>query len=258
MMAFGEILKHAVGKEIATADNKKAVITPIAGIGLSAIGLPHTGLRERERQIRKFIKRNKGKKALDAGCGIGLYSFEIAKNGYFVTGIDIENEKINTAREIAKKINAEINFIQGDLTNLHINDKFDFILCSEVIEHIPEDYKVIENLSKVMNIGGRLIITVPRISKVSWKIDYNKFGHVRPGYKEEELRQMLEKYGLKVRTIRLFDSPIATFAFKINERLYNKKILLGLLFYPLYWLTFFNFFKKEKYNGLLIEAIKIR
>ncbi|MBS3078618.1 methyltransferase domain-containing protein [Candidatus Pacearchaeota archaeon] len=254
-MAFGNILKHAVGEEISTADNKKTLITKFSAYALGLIGLPHTGLRERERQIRDFIKNGKVN-ALDAGCGIGLYSFEIAKNGHSVTGIDLERNKIETARKISNKIGAKVNFIEGDLTNLKINEKFDLILCSEVIEHIIDDYRVIENLSKIMNKNARLIITVPRISEKSWKIDYKKFGHVRPGYREEELKTMLEKYGLKVNKIVLFDSPLATFAFRINERLYNKKILLGLLFYPLYWLTFFNYFKKGKYNGLLIEAIK--
>lgn len=255
-MAFGKILKNSVGKEISTADNKKALITKTAALGLGLIGLPHTGLREREMQIRGFIKNGKVK-ALDAGCGIGLYAFEMAKNGHHVTGIDLEKEKIDVARGISQRINANINFMQGDLTNLRISEKFDLILCSEVIEHIVEDYKVIENLSKIMNRGARLIITVPRISSESWKINHQKFGHVRQGYREEELRQMLEKYGLRVTRIVLFDSPLATFAFRINEKLYDKKVLLGVLFYPLYFLTFFNYFKKDKYNGLLIEAVKI-
>jgi glycine/sarcosine N-methyltransferase len=57
-----------------------------------------------------FIKETAGqppKKILDVACGSGGYSMELAKSGYAVTGIDLDAEMVNKAKE--KAVNQGLN-----------------------------------------------------------------------------------------------------------------------------------------------------
>jgi SAM-dependent methyltransferase len=56
--------------------------------------------------------------ALDLGCGGGLWSIELARRGWEVTGIDIVPKALRTARERAREAGVEVRFVQGDLATL--------------------------------------------------------------------------------------------------------------------------------------------
>ena len=53
--------------------------------------------------------------ALDLGCGGGLWSIELARRGWQVTGVDIVPKALRTARERAEKAGVEVRFVEGDL-----------------------------------------------------------------------------------------------------------------------------------------------
>jgi len=257
-MVFGDFLTYAVGRTVKTADDKEIYISHLSGIGFRIIGSPHVGVRERARLILKRIGYG-DLNVLDAGCGIGLYSFEIAKRGFNVTGIDIEKEKINTAKEISEKAGIKINFLCDNLMKIKLKDKFDIIVCSEVLEHIKNDKKVINNLSKLLTKDGKIIITVPKLSPYSKNItDYKRFGHVRPGYDEKDVKDKLVKSGLEITEIKCYSHPLTRFALSLNEKLYSFPIFLGIFFYPIYLLSFFDFFNKDKSDGLLVVAKKLK
>ena len=56
--------------------------------------------------------------ALDVGCGGGLWSIDLARRGWDVTGVDIVPKAIDTARERAREAGVEVRFIRGDVTAL--------------------------------------------------------------------------------------------------------------------------------------------
>ena len=257
-MLFGSDLSYAKGNYVETADGQKIFISNMAAKGLKFFGLPHIGVRERARIILNEIKKISPGKFLDAGCGIGLYSFSAYSKGFDILGVDIDEEKINIAKKIAEKKKASIKFQVEDLTRLRLKDEFDLIICSEVLEHINDDKKAMDNLAKALKNNGRLIITVPRLSKYSSYIkNSEKFGHVRLGYDENELKDVLEKKSLKIEKIIFYSSSFTRFALSLNEKLYKNYFLLGILFYPLYFLTFIKD-KKEKYDGVLFVCKKIQ
>ena len=56
--------------------------------------------------------------ALDLGCGGGLWSIELARRGWDVTGVDLVPKALSTARDRAREAGVEVRFIEGDVTAL--------------------------------------------------------------------------------------------------------------------------------------------
>ena len=74
----------------------------------------------------KLLKKYKCKKILEIGCGSGNLAPFFLKSKYNYTGLDLFNEMLKIAREVEPKA----KFIQGDMRNLKVNDKFDAIIIT--------------------------------------------------------------------------------------------------------------------------------
>ncbi len=146
-------------------------------------------------------------RTLDAGCGSGAFTMYAAKLGNDTLGISFDEANNRLAAERAQLLGLNnVRFITGDLRNLDQMGgslgKFDQIICSEVIEHLFNDQKLLDDLSALLKPGGRLILTTPY--KHGTPIPGDKLsvvedgGHVRVGYTHEELRQMFARAGLAV------------------------------------------------------------
>ena len=97
---------------------------------------------------------------LDAGCGEGfLSSFllaELGERNVEITGLEYTLEAIHIAREM----NPNIEFIQGDVMKMPFGtDSFDIVLCTEVLEHLPDPVAALAELVRVTK--HMLLITVP-------------------------------------------------------------------------------------------------
>ena len=57
-------------------------------------------------------------RALDLGCGGGLWAIELARRGWEVTGVDMVPKALNTARERVREAGVEVRLVQGDVTSL--------------------------------------------------------------------------------------------------------------------------------------------
>lgn len=102
------------------------------------------------------------KELLDAGCGTGWFSKAACERGAKVTSIDLGKNLLN---EVAKKCDSKR--VEGSILELPFkNDFFDVIVCSEVIEHVPNPKKAIQELQRVLKPNGILVLTTP-----------NKFWH---------------------------------------------------------------------------------
>lgn len=84
-----------------------------------------------------------------------------------------------------------------DIENLGFrSNSFSTIVCSEVLEHIPQDHKALAELSRVLRPGGELIITVP-LHQHYWSFDDEVAGHQRR-YDPAQLVETLRSYGFEV------------------------------------------------------------
>ena len=153
---------------------------------------------------------------LDVGCGGGLVAEPMTRLGAKVTGIDASEKNINVAKFHAEQMNLKINYICS--TPEKLNQKFDVILCLEIIEHVADVDFFIKTCAKLLKKNGIIFFaTLNRTAKsflfaivgaeyiLNWlpkgTHDWNKF------LKPDEIISNALKYKL---------DPYETVGFKFN------------------------------------------
>lgn len=111
--------------------------------------------RHRVQSIKKLLPESG--KILIAGCGSG-YDMSIVKSKMDGYGIDISKQAIKKSMQKYPRFNYKF----GSITKIPFKDNlFDIIVCSEVIEHVPNRKKAFSEMKRVLKSGGILIITTP-------------------------------------------------------------------------------------------------
>lgn len=120
----------------------------------------------RKKAILEFIKKD-SPKVLDIGCGNGELGEEIkrSKNGT-VFGVEISEASVKAAKSKIDKIYL-LDIVNEEIPEELKNIKFDYIIITEVLEHLIEPEKLLEKVKILMNKKTELIITVPNI--LFWK-----------------------------------------------------------------------------------------
>jgi len=117
---------------------------------------------KRAEYIFNKISDKKPKKILDVGCGRGFYVFGCSLFNFIkeIHGLDNNDEYLKIAKRNC--VDKRIKLRKGNAYSLPYPDKyFDFIICSEVLEHLKNDNKGLQELHRVLKPKGTLIITVP-------------------------------------------------------------------------------------------------
>lgn len=152
--------------------------------------------------IHKYNFYNK--KILDIGCGTGTLDFYIAQNGGFVNGIDVSNKAIDIASKSAKSMNlsSNVNFLKVDFPKFFPKEKFDMIICTEILEHIDDDFGAVKKIKKMLRKKGVVIATSPSSNSPLYKMGLlDKFdssaGHLRR-YTKDSYLDLFKKNGFKI------------------------------------------------------------
>jgi SAM-dependent methyltransferase len=153
-----------------------------------------------------------GDSILDLGCGFGRHAYEAARRGAHVTAVDYAQDEVEgvlgtfalmiEAGELPT--DAKIAVMRGDALALPFADgTFDHVICSEVLEHIPDDVGAMTELARVLRPGGTMAITIPRFlpEVINWALsdEYHNVpgGHVRI-YRRSQIESRLRSVGLRV------------------------------------------------------------
>jgi len=152
----------------------------------------------------------KNKKILDIGCGGGLLSEVMAEAGGDVTGIDASKETIKIAKNHAKEKKLKIDYKKNTLEEFIKTNKqkYDFVICFEMIEHVSNQDNLIKNLLKVCKKDSKVFFsTINRnvLSFIFAKIIAEYVLHLVPKnthtyekfIKPSELNMLLENNGFK-------------------------------------------------------------
>ena len=175
-----------------------------------------------------------GDRVLDAGCGSGRHACECHRHpGVFVAGMDINAEDLSAAKKnltlhdhIGEHGGGAWGLAAGDVSNLPFPDGcFDVVICSEVMEHVPEEKKAASEIARVVKPGGRLVVSVPRRlpEKICWRLsrEYRDTpgGHIRI-YKKKGVTTRFEGVG--------FDNVSFHFAHSLHTPYWWMKCLAGI------------------------------
>ena len=117
----------------------------------------------------------KGKKILEIGCSSGWLSVFLAKQGAIVTGIDIGENLILAAKELAKINNVDCSFKVCSAADIKLDETYDVIIGSAVLHHISEEsvVKSFGEFYRLLKKDGIAIFTEPVENSKSFEILQN-------------------------------------------------------------------------------------
>jgi 2-polyprenyl-3-methyl-5-hydroxy-6-metoxy-1,4-benzoquinol methylase len=142
--------------------------------------------------------------ALDIGCNAGAYCRIISDFGFrSVLGVDIARRPVDRALA-AFGATPGVRFEVGDATELALSDRYDLILCTEVIEHTTDPRGVIEKIKRGLAPGGVAVVSLPNAMSLPYALQYPRYAVRRralPDALVEHLR--FPSY----RSLRLFRGP---------------------------------------------------
>lgn len=161
-----------------------------------------------KKAFRKWAKTAQGEvNILDAGMGFGQYSWFMARMlaKAQIKGVDVKDEQVADCNHFFQQVNQNnAHFEIADLTQFKEENKYDFVLSVDVMEHIEDDVQVFKNFYASMKKGGMLLISTPSDQGGSdvHDHDHDHDGnhsfideHVRDGYGIPEIKDKLKQAG---------------------------------------------------------------
>ncbi len=196
----------------------------------------------RRQLILDFLEgQSSGAKILDFGCNAGFLVNFLRQRGREVQGCDKSADAVAFGQ--AQGISGLTLSQEEELP--FANEQFETVLCLDVLEHLADDFKGLQEIRRVLKPGGRALVTVPAF-KFLWGLQDEASHHFRR-YRLKELKILAAKSGFKAIRASYFNfflfAPIALARFwqkifkprrgsdfELNNPLSNrlfKKIFLG-------------------------------
>lgn len=263
MDSFGE-MNHKYEKN---ADRKNdSLIIFLQKIYLRLFGIPEIGFQVRSMSFKKIIlskiKKNKIKKILDAGSGIGTYSFwlsKIFKNSKITAG-EIDKNKLRFLKKFTKDLDVKnVEFEYRDISKVSKEkNTYNLIINIDVLEHIRDYRDVLKNFYNQLSKNGYLYIHTPQSSQKRIFKSLEKWhheDHVREGFEPETLKEDLRKLGFKIIIAKETFGFFGKLAWELNHLSFQKGFMMAGLIYPfLYVISLLDLFTVNK-DGLGISIL---
>lgn len=223
---------------------------------ITLFGAPISGLRIRLRRVLPHVVCKEGK-ILDAGCGRGGFSYEIAKQNSDVkiVAVDIDEERLDLNRVIAEKAGfSNIVFMKKNIENLDFHEEFELVVSVDNLEHLEDDVSGIKGLYRSLKKGGRLVLHVPGYERrwffFKFQENFDVPGHFRPGYYKGEIKNKLESAGFHVDDVHYTFGYLETIANNISYFITGaeakNKIIIALVFPVLNFIAWLGLYSKPK------------
>ncbi len=232
---------------------------------IRCLGVPINGLRIRLRRVLPATRGDYGR-ILDAGCGRGVFTLELAKqhSEAEVIGVDIDEAAIKRATQIARKAGiSNCRFEVGDVTGLGFRDEFDLVLSVDNLEHIKDDVTAMAGLAKALRPGGNLVVHVPgyyrRWLMFGRRVNFEVPGHMRPGYTVDELESKLRQAGFEIiraqHTYGILETFTNNISYLISGADQRNKPLYSVVFPLLLIVSYLGQFSRPSWGaGVLVTA----
>ena len=203
------------------------------------------------KKVRELYPKDSKMDIFDAGMGFGQYTFFMAKRfpDSTILAVDVKDEQVEDCRKFFSKCGYNnVKFEIADLTKIEYRDKFDFILCVDVMEHIVEDELVFKNFFSALKKGGKLLVNTPSNLGGSDAHDDDDESfieeHARIGYSKEDITEKMNRAGLEVESFDYAYGKYGTISWRFGIKYpiliagASKFFILLLPFYYLFTLWF--------------------
>lgn len=193
---------------------------------------------------------------LEVGCGEGANIYNFNRDEERFVGIDIVSEKLNFASQILNKT----AFVCADALNIPFKDNsFSLVFCRDVLHHVQNKNKTIEEMIRVCSPKGKIIILEASAHNMFWNI-FGTVCAVEKAVKKNTIsefkRLLLDDYAEKFIeiTVNTLYTPmlprlLAHYKFGFKNLGNNKYFLVFLNV-----LNYFNFFSMKRYWPYIIAS----
>jgi SAM-dependent methyltransferase len=145
------------------------------------------GLTEAEADfIEDIAGLEKGDRVLDAMCGYGRHTLELARRGFALTAIDNAHDYILELKNKAGADAMPVTAIEADIAEVELDGVYDAIVCmGNSFAFFPEGEasSVLQKLSGHLKKGGSLILNSWMIAEIAIRHFKDREWHSLPGYK---------------------------------------------------------------------------
>lgn len=187
----------------------------------------YMSLMPRHYEIARIIIKTKNSgRVLDLGCGEG-HILKMLSNAYEKYGVDISKTALRLAND--KNIHIELCNLNKDFP---FDIKFNFIICSEVLEHLENPSNVLENVKKHLTKDGLFLVTTPNVTHWRHRVSmlFGKFSNYDKSHINfwdlNSFIKLLHNYGYEILNFypTYFD-PYFFSKLKRTYRLFGKQFL---------------------------------
>jgi len=234
---------------------------------LKVFGFPNLIRRIQASVLMRMLEPQKGEVILDAGCGNGFFTCEVAKGCQISIGIDWN---LNGKSPPARCKEPKVTFVKGDVQKLpFVSAKFDKILLSSVLQMVKDDMALLVECYRVLKKRGILVLSVPIYYIYVKKLNplkpqlKDKFGSLgKAYYDQDEVIRLLQNTGFEITETEYSPKKIGSLIFEIGLYLWHRfsfPFFSPLLFPLLYPVAYLDHFANSKQTGneLLIKARKV-
>jgi 2-polyprenyl-3-methyl-5-hydroxy-6-metoxy-1,4-benzoquinol methylase len=151
--------------------------------------------------LEGFQRHAPGRKLLDVGCGDGQLLETAGDAGWDAMGVDLSEAAIDLCRK--RGLNATcMDFFSDSLDE----ERFDVIVMSELIEHVPEPQRFMKRAAELLRRGGILYLTTPNFGSLARRALGESWSVVHPehiGYFEKATLRAMACEAAGLRELRI-------------------------------------------------------
>ncbi|HEY7547544.1 MAG TPA: class I SAM-dependent methyltransferase, partial [Blastocatellia bacterium] len=108
--------------------------------------------------VKEMVGTVERQRALDLGCGSGVYSLRFAEGGAEVTGLDLSSVMVRLASEKARDRGLKIDFQVADISKpLPFDDEFDLVFTATALHYVENLDSFFSEAARVLKPGGRIV-----------------------------------------------------------------------------------------------------
>lgn len=171
----------------------------------------------------KLLGNLKGKKILEIGCGGAQCGIAMAKKGAKVIGIDISEEQLKFAKELAKKNKVDIKFYQGDIKSLKQikSNSQDLVFSAFALEYVDNLLKCFKEVNRVLKKNGLFVFSLshPFFRTVDYKTLKLKGSYFKIGKRTSVFLDKSKKFVIYSHTLSELHNNLVNSGFIIEKML---------------------------------------